>query len=148
MRPSNLYLYTLSAFLVFGKTLAVYHVYSDVEESETDYESGTDSERLISIMNREEGDPGHTDNEMYEFNKRMDKTVKRVNKIYDKELSKVEAQLKDMTDENRKKFTDRLYRKVSHSVFRDYGNFSTLKDGTFFGDMFTVPEGKEKEVEL
>lgn len=166
MNPSTLYLYTLSAFVVIGKAVAsttesskkfgykkfdspTYTLYSDVE-SESDHDAlETDSERFSSVLNRSPDDPGHTDDEMYKFNQSLDKTVRKVNRIYKKELAKVQGQLDAIKDEEgRAKFTERLYRKVSHSVFRDYGNFSTLKDGTFFGDMFAAPAGYEQPEDL
>ena len=144
MNPSTLYLYTLCTFACLAKNCFSLQVYSDVEHV-SDIESDFDDERYAKALNRDPDDPNLTDKEIGNFNKNLDKTVAKVSRIYDKELGKLKAEMKAQNKEYLPIHGERLYRKISHSVFRDYDNFSTLKDGSFFGNMFAAPAGYEQE---
>lgn len=154
MKPTTLYLYTLSLLTLYV---------SAFDDSDSDY----DVLRMNLLNNGEDGN--ETEKAMYNFNARLDTAVDKIEEIFKQELPKrlivVRAQareaaqlkLKQATTEMAKALAqeevlkadsleltaeqiDRVRRKISAKVFRDYGNFDTLDDGTFFSDMFEIPD--------
>ena len=152
MKPTALYLYTLSLLSLYL-----------VSASDSEYEV-----LRMNLMNGGE-DGNLTEKAMYNFNARLDTAVDKIEKIFKQELpnalaaartrAREMAELKltkASTDVERAKAqedllkadsleltseqVDRVRRKISAKVFRDYDNFDTLDDGTFFKDMFTIPD--------
>lgn len=127
MKPTTLYLYTLLALL--GGAFALY--------------SDSDSDEIpINLNGGLEG--FETEKAMREFNKSLDNAVDVVNELY-KEAAKdidrlkaeidakpkpekhTEAKWAEIKENMKAKVAERLYKKVSFSVFKDYGNFITDK---------------------
>lgn len=139
MKPTTLYLY-IFAFLAL--TLTVSTFYSDEE----------------SLLYTEEFDP-----EMAKFNERLDVAADAIQKQLDKaveeyKIEKVDKNKKirqnpkhkmnkNVSDDITQEEVDRLRRKISAKYFRDYGNFDTLNDGTFFSGMFT-PQYQSDDSEI
>ena len=128
MKPTILYLYIFSLLALFL------------------FVSASDSDS--NLIYREEFDP-----EIKNFNENLDKASEAISAELKVAVEKLRAEKKKahskikqnpkhnlhkvMDDDVTAEEINRLRRKISAKYFRNYDNFNTLEDGTFFGNMFT-----------
>lgn len=140
MKPTTLYLYTLLALL--GGAFAFF--------------SDSDSDGDGIAVNLNGGLDGfETEKKMRDFNNSLDNAVDVVNALY-KEAAKnvdsikaeidaapkpahlTEAKWAEIKENRKAKVEERLYKKVSFSVFKGYGNFITAKGSEDNDTMFNI----------
>jgi hypothetical protein len=146
MNPNTLYLFTLFAFALLGTAFGYY--FDDSDDDDDGFR--------IRLSNED----NETDNEMMEFNKRLDNAVDVINKEFNEKIlpqipvfrkaikdAKKPEKISDQKWEEIKekklaKLRERLYNKLSAAHFRNYGNFIT-KAGNEDNDSMTQYGGKD-----
>lgn len=126
-------------FTLFGATLA------------SDFDSDSDGIR-VTLMGDLDGN--QTDKEMRDFNKGLDNAVDVVNERYKQALkteaprliAEIDAKPKpskltdakwaEIKEQMKAKVNEKLYRKISYDLFKDYGNFVTRKGSEENDTMF------------